>query len=141
MNIDGFIEVTHFTGEGFKPLVDYGEWRVAVLRFINELLPERIDCMDAHQETDEVFILVEGNCVLFTGEVVEGEIREISALKMEPHKIYNVKRGVFHTHSLSKDAHVIIVENRDTTVDNTERVYLKEDQRKVICELSKEFLK
>jgi hypothetical protein len=140
MNIRELIEVTHYTGEGYKPLVDYGEWRVAVLRFINELLPERIDCMDAHLETDEVFILVEGNCVLFIGEVVEGEIREISALMMEPNKIYNVKRGVFHTHALSKDAHVIIVENRDTTVNNTEKVYLKEDQRRVIRELSKDFL-
>ena len=138
MDMDKFIEIAHFTGEGYKPLIDYGEWRVAVLRYIDELLPERIDCMDAHMETDEVFILVEGNCVLFAGEVRDGEIEEISAVSMEPHKIYNVKRGVFHTHTLSEDAHVIIVENKNTRAENSERIYLKADLRKLIKKLSRE---
>jgi hypothetical protein len=140
MNIDELIEETHFTGEGYKPLVDFGEWRVAVLRFIDELLPERIDSMDAHQETDEVFILVEGKCVLFAGRVEGGEITDVSSIAMEPNKVYNVRRGVFHTHTLSKDAHVIIVENRDTTVDNTERLYLREEHKKEIRMLSAKYL-
>ena len=123
-DLDKYIEVSHFTGDGYKPLVDYGEWRVAVLRFIDELLPENIDCMDAHQETDEVFILVEGKCILFVGEPEDGGIKEIAAIPMEKNKLYNVKRGVYHTHTLSADAHVIIVENQDTTADNTLRLPL-----------------
>ena len=40
-------------------------------------------------------------------------------LQLEPGKIYNVKKGVWHTHTLSQDAKVLVVENRDTTYDNS----------------------
>jgi hypothetical protein len=140
INLEKFIEVSDYTGEGYQPLVDFEGWRVAVLRFIEELLPERINCMDAHQETDEVFILVEGKCVLFVGELKDDEIKEIAAMPMEPNKLYNVKRGVYHTHTLSADAHVIIVENRDTTEANTLRLPLMEEHQGKILEISEKYL-
>ena len=80
-----FVEISENTGEGYRPLVDYGEWRVAILRYIDELEPENITFMERHNETDEVFVLLEGRCTLFVGE---GE--DIHAVEMEPHKLYNI---------------------------------------------------
>ncbi len=122
-----FVEISEYTGEGYRPLVDYGEWRVAILRYIDELEPENITFMERHNETDEVFVLLEGRCTLFVGE---GE--DIHAVEMEPHKLYNIKRGVYHSHTLSKDAIVLVVENRDTGDENSEQVSLTDEQRKVI---------
>jgi hypothetical protein len=34
--------------------------------------------------------------------------------------LYNIPRGVFHTHALSEDAVVLVVENRDTGDHNTD---------------------
>ena len=34
-------------------------------------------------------------------------------------KLYNVKKGVWHTHTLDKDGTVLIVENQDTNDDNS----------------------
>jgi hypothetical protein len=57
-----------------------------------------------------------------------------------PFKLYNVKRGVWHSHTFSADAKVLIVENRDT-VDATPFVGLTEEQRKQIAELTNRFWK
>ena len=52
------IEITEFQKEGYKPLVDYEAWRVAVLKFCDDLKPENIKTMQKHMETDEVLSLI-----------------------------------------------------------------------------------
>jgi hypothetical protein len=56
---------------------------------------------------------------------------------MEPFKIYNVKKGAWHTHSLSEDGMVLVVENRDTTYDNSPFCQLTEAQQEEIVELAR----
>ena len=41
------IEVVTFEPTGYKPLIDYGEWRVAGLKFCDDLLLENIKTMTA----------------------------------------------------------------------------------------------
>lgn len=122
------LEVQHYEGEGYQPLVDYGAWRVALLRYIDELLPENLARMQRHEETDEVFVLLAGHCILFLGEG-DAAVSEIYAVDLQPFKLYNVRRNAWHTHTLSGDAQVLIVENRDTTVANSPQVDLAPAQR------------
>ena len=42
------LEVSSFNGEGYLPLIDFESWRVAELRYIDELEPDRIDNMQKH---------------------------------------------------------------------------------------------
>ena len=122
------IEVFSYSGEGYKPLVDFESWRVAILNYCDELLPQNISSMQKHTLTDECFILLSGSFTLFTGGS-RNSITDICATTLEPCKIYNVKKGVWHTHTLSLDARVLIVENRNT--DNTNSpVYALDDQLK-----------
>ena len=137
MNIpNNLLEIKEYREEGYKPVVDYGAWRVAILNFIDELLPENIDFMSKHDETDEVFILLRGNCLLLIGEGNELEITKLYAQNMVPHKIYNVKRGVWHNHVLSHDAMVLIVENQDTTETNSPIIKLTKKQKGQIIDLT-----
>jgi hypothetical protein len=137
MPIDpALLEVRDYTSPGYRPLVDYGAWRVALLNYIDELMPERLDTMQRHDETDEVFVLLSGRCLLFLGEGEE-TVWQIDAEDMQPLKLYNVKRGAWHTHTLSREASVLIVENRDTTDANSPRVPLGEAQRRQIVELTR----
>ena len=131
------LEVSKYEGAGYRPLIDYDRWRVAVLRFCDDLMPERIERMQRHNETDEVFVLLEGRCILFLGEGSDA-VTSIAAVDMEPLKLYNVKRGAWHSHTLSRDASVLIVENRDTTVENSPKVALNEEQRRRIITLANE---
>lgn len=132
-----FIEVSEYTEEGYKPLVDYKTWRVAVLNYIDELLPEQIKSMQKHNETDEIFVLLSGKCILFSGGDSK-EIGEVDAIDMEPLKIYNVKRSVWHTHTLSEGASVLIVENSDTGDNNSPVLKMNDEQIKKMKQLVKE---
>ena len=129
------LQVAEYGGEGYLPLIDYEDWRVAILRYIDELEPQNITKMQRHDETDEVFVLLAGRCILFLGASAE-QVSEIHGQDMEPLKLYNVKKGCWHTHTLSHDATVLIVENRDTTATNSPEIALEAGQRAKLIELT-----
>jgi len=131
---ESLLEIREYTGPGYRPLVDFGAWRVAILRYHEDMLPHNIRAMQRHDETDEVFVLLEGHGVLYLGEGQDG-ITRILAQDMEPLKLYNVKRGVWHHHTLSRDAVVLIVEHRDTTNAYSAQVQLSETQHKALLAL------
>jgi len=155
------LEIKTYNKEGYRPVIDYDSWRVAILNYCDELLPENITKLQRHDETDEVFVLLKGKCILFlnitklqrhdeTDEVFvllkgkcilflgegEEEISEIYTQSMEPFKLYNVKKSVWHSHTLSEDAMVLIVENKDTTDANSPEIELSKSQRKKLIELT-----
>ena len=132
---ENFLEIRAFSGPGYAPLVDFSQWRVALLCFIDELLPEQLDRMQRHDQTDEVFVLLAGRCILFLGDGRE-VAGTIHAVDMEPQKIYNVKRGCWHTHTLSRDASVLIIENRDTGAVNSPTLMLDRTQQSLLVDLT-----
>ncbi|MGP3777793.1 WxcM-like domain-containing protein [Halanaerobium saccharolyticum] len=129
------IEIKSYTEEGYQPVIDFNSWRVAVLNYCEELLVENIDKMQKHNQTDEVFVLLKGECTLFLAEGEE-KVENIQAQKMEPFKLYNVKKSVWHTHTLSKEAMVLIVENQDTDLSNSPEIDLNQKQQQRLVELS-----
>lgn len=126
-----YIEVTVYSGEGYKPMIDYGSWRVAILRYCEELEIQNLKSMQKHNETDEIFVLLEGSCTLFTGGMGE-TVNELDGIAMKPMELYNVKRGVWHTHTLDKKGMVLIVENRDTSDINSPTAFLDREQTEAI---------
>jgi ureidoglycolate hydrolase len=127
------VEVHTYTENGFKPLVFFNSWRVAVLNYIDELEPANIHRVERHPETDEVFVLLRGKGILFAGGG-ESEIEKLFAQEMEPGIIYNVKPRTWHTVVLSQDASVLIVENADTGEQNSQFCELRPEQRQFIME-------
>lgn len=124
---ESLLEIRQYEGLGYQPIIDYGAWRVAILRYHPELEPGAIGSMQRHDETDEVFVLLEGRCILFLGDG-DAEIGTIHAVDMQPLKAYNIKQRAWHTHTLSRDAVVLIVENRDTTSANSPTRPIQPDQ-------------
>ena len=60
---------------------------------------------------------------------------EIEAIKLEPLKLYNVKKGTFHTHTPEKNCTCLIVENKNTTDDNSPKIKITKEQSNKIVEL------
>lgn len=118
------IKIQH---QGYLPLIDYETWRVAVLNYCLDVRVDQLVTMQRHLETDEVFVLLEGNCVLFSGGSGEHP-EEIQWVKMEKNQLYNVKKGVWHNHTLDEEGSVLIIENQDTTDDNSPTEKLNEAQ-------------
>ena len=122
------------------PLIDFQSWRVALMNYTPDLVPEKITRMQKHTETDEVFVLLTGRCILFLGEGNDF-VTKVHAVDMEPYKLYNVKRGAWHSHTFSKDARVLIVENQDTVDKNSPFVGLSSVQCQQIITLTQELWK
>ncbi len=133
---DSLLEIKSYDGNGYQPLVDYGTWRVAILRYLDEIQPDRITSMERHIETDEVFVLLHGSGTLLLGGN-GAQVDGVFPQTMERGKLYNVKRNAWHTILLSRDASVLLVENRDTRRENSEYIEISEDHRELIMEVAR----
>jgi calcineurin-like phosphoesterase family protein len=131
-----WLEIRDYSGEGYQPLIDFGEWRVAFLRYLDDIQPDLIDSMERHTKTDEVFVLLNGRGALIMGGN-GAEVDSICSQRMESRKVYNIKRLAWHTILLSHDATVLLVENRDTYKHNSEYVSLSPTQRGQIMEIAR----
>ncbi|MFP4016283.1 MAG: cupin domain-containing protein [Halanaerobiales bacterium] len=134
MTDKNLLEIKEYYGEGYKPVIDYDKWRVAILNYCEELLPENISNMQKHDQTDEVFVLLKGECTLFIADGTD-EIGNIYARKLKPLKMYNVKKSVWHTHTLSEDAMVLIIENKNTSENNSPVKELSKEQQQELVKL------
>jgi hypothetical protein len=134
------LDISNYEGAGYQPLIAYGAWRVAILRYIDELLPQHIGKLQRHNNTDEVFVLLNGHCILFVGTGIN-QVEEIHAEDMQPLKLYNVKRGAWHTHTLDHEATVLIIENDDTGPDNSPEIELTPQQRAQLSTLTHDLWK
>ena len=130
------LEIREFTGPGYLPVIDFSTWRVAILNYIDEIHPEQIIKMERHNETDEVFVLIKGQGLLFLGEG-DQSVEQIHEQVLEPGKIYNVKRSVWHSVVLSRDGSVLIVENRNTSTANSNYFSIDAQQRNQIVAISR----
>lgn len=133
------LEVSEYEAAGYAPVVDFQTWRVAMLNYIDELEPDQIDNFQCHKETDEVFVLLSGKCILFCAQVdAKNNIVDIISWDMEINKTYNIKRGVYHTHTLTEDAKVLIVENRDTDDHNSPKIMIDDAIGHQLVQITKE---
>ena len=112
------MDIKDFCGEGYAPVVAYNGWRVAIANYCQRLREENIIRVERHLKTDEVFLLLSGEAVLHIG-------KELKRYPLELGKIYNVKRGEWHCITMKPGAKVAIVENDDTSSENTENYFFE----------------
>jgi hypothetical protein len=132
------LDIVAYTGEGYKPLIDFNGWRVAYLRYLDGLFPPKIDRIERHMQTDEVFVLIGGQATLLMGGN-KSSVEALEAVTMEPLKLYNVRQAAWHGIILSRDATILLVENTNTCDANSEyftltpamRAHLIDDARRM----------
>lgn len=107
------VSILDYQGDNYKTVMSYDKWRIAYLNYGERYTEKAFSKMERHMQTDEVFVLLEGNATLVIG-------KEQNKIKMEPHKVYNVQKGTWHHIFVCKNTKVLIVENEDTCSDNTE---------------------
>ncbi len=129
-----FYETYDFTGIGYEKLFHHQNWRVAILNYIEELEVEKLIFVEAHTLTDEVFVLLSGTCHMFFAEVENQEVKDISCISLETNKVYKIPMGVYHTHTLSLDAKLLIVEEENTCYENSPRIYLTIEEKNQLIE-------
>lgn len=125
------IEILEYNNGGYSGVMEFESWKVAFLNSDKDWEKENVSYWQKHSLTDEVFVLLEGKCVLYSA--TDGEKPEnFSAVNMEKNKVYNVKKGVWHTHALAQNTKVLIVENADTTMENSPVIYFEADDKEFV---------
>ncbi len=118
------IEVFQWEDQGYKPLVFSHDWQVALLNWEPIFDLQNAKEIERHTQTDEVFVLWRGRAVLFVSTPQGLKVED-----MIPGVIYNVRKGTWHNLLSTRDASIIIVENRDTHLYDTEIRPLTEEEQ------------
>ena len=118
------LEIFGYDGEGYERTMNYESWRVAFANYAERFDKNKFERVERHLLTDEVFVLLEGSAELAMGTLSENGM-ELDFVSLEKGKLYNVKKGAWHNILMSEDAKVLIVENHNTALENTEYYSIK----------------
>lgn len=127
------IDAYEHTGEGYNPFLITGRWQVALMNYTDFETVERIERLDVHHQTDEVFVLLRGHAALIAAEINGDEIT-YEVVDMEPNKVYNIRCEVWHRMSMQPGSQVLIVEDNDTHLGDFEFYDLSPAQKKQLTE-------
>jgi hypothetical protein len=114
------LEIFSHEEQGYKPLVDFESWRVALINGATVCEGAKISSLSCHCETDEIFVLLKGSCML----LIAGKGREpgkVEKVWLQEGLLYNVTKGTWHNEYLMPGAQVLIVENANTSGKNSNR--------------------
>ena len=120
--LEDLMEIREHRGENYVPVIHYGAWRVAFLNYHSRFQHGNIFQLERHVLTDETFTLLRGRAVLYISDGDADHVGRITAFRMDPCKVYNIHRGVWHAIEVSRDASVLITENDDTSKDNSPKI-------------------
>jgi len=128
------------TAEGLSPaLTSEDGWDVMFLNPLERLLVGNVKDMHKHTETRECFALVKGKAVLYTAD--GGDAPEnIDARELQIGTICVVPKNVWHATAMTEDAKILLIENSNTTTENTFRCPLTEAQIAKVTEMAKVIL-
>ena len=112
-------------------------WEVMLLNCADRLKVGNAKDMHKHTETRECFALVKGRAVLYTADGMDAP-ENIDARELRIGTICVVPKNIWHATVMTEDAKILLVENSNTTTENTFRCQLTESQLEKIAELTKE---
>lgn len=116
-----------FNGEGMQRVFENEKWTVGIKNWKPANDVTGIDCLERHNKTDELFVLIEGSCTLIYANEKEGKL-EFGAVKMEKDKVYNIPATLWHNTITRKDTKMILIEDSNTSMDNSDILNLTEEQ-------------
>jgi hypothetical protein len=121
------IEVKEFSGEGMSRVYENPKWMVGVKNWKPANDITGIDCLERHNETDELFVLLSWRCtLLYANETASG--LAIEAVEMEPFKVYNIPAKLWHNTVTQKNTKMVLIEDSATGTNNSEVRTLTPDE-------------
>ncbi len=116
-----------YTGQGMSRVFETAEWTVGIKNWKPASDPMGIDCLERHNLTDELFVLLEGKCELLFANEADGAL-VFDKQPMEKGKVYNIPATLWHNAVMAKGTKMVLIENASTGPANTDIVNLTEEQ-------------
>ena len=116
-----YIQTKKNEGTDYWRAFEFGPWVAAFLNHSDRFDIANLCEFERHNETDEVFGLINGDAYLLVGGSGSEPGEDIEIAKMEIGTMYNVPKGVWHHIVVSEDASTYIVECSNTSKENSEK--------------------
>lgn len=129
------VQKFEFEGEGLTRVFENEKWMVGIKNWKPANDIANTNCLERHNKTDELFVLLAGSCVLLYANEVKGEL-VIEAENMEQMKVYNIPATLWHNTVTQKDTKLILVEDSSTGMENSDILSLNEAQIARVKELA-----
>ncbi|WP_163536414.1 cupin [Gracilibacillus sp. YIM 98692] len=130
MNIEQFA----FDQDGMKKVYVNDNWMVGLKNWKPENDINGFNNLERHNETDELFVLLSGECHLVYAEEEDGRLA-FSSVQMEQNKVYNIPKTLWHNTITQKDTKLALIEAPDTSMENSDVMELDREQVKEIKDL------
>ncbi|MBQ9197631.1 MAG: cupin [Clostridia bacterium] len=116
-----------FEGEGMTRVFENEKWMVGIKNWkpMNDIA--NINNLERHNETDELFILLKGRCTLLYANETENGL-QLGAVDMEPLKVYNIPRTLWHNTVTEHDTKLALIEDSSTGSANSDNLDLTPEQ-------------
>ncbi|XXD08975.1 hypothetical protein ACMYSN_23320 [Klebsiella sp. R445] len=101
-------------------MVESAGWFVGIKNWKPENDIQHITMLERHLLTDEVFILLDGKCTLLLLDGDEMTNPRVHSVPMEPYKVYCIPKGAWHNTITWPGVKLALIENRDTSAENSE---------------------
>lgn len=121
------IQSYEFSGQGMSRVYENEKWTVGVKNWkpMNDI--SGIDRLERHNETDELFVLLQGKCTLvFANENHDGIM--IDYVRMEPFKVYNIPKALWHNTITEQNTKLLLIEDSSTSSQNSNEMMLSTNQ-------------
>jgi len=123
-----------YEGKGLTRVFENKKWMVGIKNWKPENDITGLTCLERHNITDELFVLLEGRCTLiYANETEEG--LKIEAVEMEKDKVYNIPMHLWHNTVTQKDTKMVLIEDSVCSGDNSDVLNLDEAQLACIRKL------
>ncbi len=120
-----------FTAAGFCPVVRNTQFLCAFITPSPMYAPGHVREMKRHNDTDEVFVLLEGSAVLLTRDSLD---EPCTVTAVSPLTAYNVQAGTWHYLAVSDDAKVFVTESGSLQRENTDAADVSAENIQAIIE-------
>ena len=131
------IEAKDFSGEGMSRVYENEKWTVGIKNWKPANDISNIDGLELHNETDELFILLSGTCVLVYANE-SGDSLDIQTMKMEPFRVYTIPATVWHNTITQKDTKLLLIMDVATGMNNSKVMTLSPEQTAQVKKLAHE---
>ncbi len=116
-----------YEGKGLVRVFENEKWMVGIKNWKPENDITGINCLERHNKTDELFILLAGHCtLLFANETPDG--LKIEHVDMEPLKVYNIPSTLWHNTVTQADTKLALIEDSSTGMANSDVLPLTDAQ-------------
>ena len=129
------IAVYEFSGEGMQRVFENEKWMVGIKNWKPANDITGIDMLERHNLTDELFVLVAGSCTLISAEETP-EGLAFGKVEMEPNRVYCIPATMWHNTITQKDTKMILIEDSNTGMDNSDIYKLSEAEIAAIQKLA-----